>query len=325
MKEKKKVIIELSDEILADFELNRIPFQQILMKCSRLSRLVGDMKFNVLIEMELSGYEYDHEGILTPESWICGELVGRTYHEKDKKGQVKYYMRAVSVSKMESYINNYETNILAAKDVSVSISSNSNINPYIPNNAHERLTIKNTYDIYISLLSTIKGKIYNYVADINYKYKFEEKIITIFEKRQNITNDKLKDICPDFSKQLISVYDNIESTNEEDWANAIHTCRRILKSVADSLYPAIENQPKDGKIKLGKENYINRLIAYIEENVKSKSSKKMIGNSLEYIGKYIDSVYNTSNKGTHDKVTKEEAERCIIYTYILLGDILKIN
>ena len=115
MKEKKKVIIELSDEILADFELDRIPFQQILMKCSRLSRLVGDMKFNGLIEMELSGYEYDHEGILTPESWICGELVGRTYHEKDKKGQVKYYMRAVSVSKMESYINNYETNTSVIK------------------------------------------------------------------------------------------------------------------------------------------------------------------------------------------------------------------
>ena len=85
MKEKKKLIIDISDEILTDFELNRIPFQQILMKCSRLSRLVGDMTFNGLIEMELSGYEYDHEGKLTPDSWICGELVGRTYHEKDKK------------------------------------------------------------------------------------------------------------------------------------------------------------------------------------------------------------------------------------------------
>ena len=325
MKEKTKLIIDISDEILTDFELNRIPFEQILMKCSRLSRLVGDMKFNGLIEMELSGYEYDHEGKLTPESWIFGEMVGRTYHEKDKKGKVNYYMRAVPVSRMESYIGNYETNILAAKDVAVSISSNSNINPYIHNNANERKNLQNTYDMYISLLSSIKGNIYKYVVDINYKFKFEEKIITIFEKRQNITNDKLKDICPDFSKQLISVYDNIESTNEEDWANAIHTCRRILKSVADSLYPAVEKQSKEAKIKLGKENYINRLIAYIEENVKSESSKKMIGNTLDYIGKYIDSVYNTSNKGTHDKVTKEEAERCIIYTYILLGDILKIK
>lgn len=325
MKEKNVLIIELSDNILTDFELNRIAFQQILMKCARLAKFVGDLEFSSLIEMELGGYKYDNNGQLTKESWKYGEIVGRTYYEKDRKGVIQHYMSAVSVAKMEAYIKNYDTNILAAKDVDVTISSHSNVNPYVHNNALERQSIKNIYDIFVPLLSTIKGKIYNYVLNINHKYKFEEKMITIFEKRQEVTNKKLEIICPDFSKQLISVYDNIESKNDEDWANAVHTCRRILKTVADGLYPPIINQPKTEKIKLGDENYINRLIAYINANTTSKSSKKMIGSTLEYIGCYIDSIYNSSNKGTHDKVTKEEAERCIIYTYILLGDILSFE
>lgn len=325
MKEKNTIIIELSDEILTDFELDRIPFQQILMKCSRLSRLIGDTEFGNLIEMELSGYKYDNNGILTKESWSCGKMVGRTFYEKDKNGKSQQYMRAVPVAKMEAVIKNYDTNILAAKDVDISISSHSSINPYVHGNAAERRSIKDTYDLFVPLLASIKGNIYNYVVNINYRYKFEEKIVTIFEKQQKITNEKLLDICPDFSKQLISVYDNIESGNDEDWANAVHTCRRILKSVADKLYPPVDNQPKTDKIKLGEENYINRLIAYIDKNMTSKSSKKIVGKSLEYIGQYIDSVYESSNKGTHDKVTKEEAERTIIYTYMLLSDILSIN
>lgn len=325
MQEKQKIIIDLSDDILSDFELNRIPFQQILMKCARLARIIGNIEFIDLISMELNGYEYDKKGNLTKKSWSCGNLAGRTYYEKDKNGDMQYYMRAVPVATLEATINNYDTNILAAKDVNVSISSNSNINPYIHSNAAERKSIKDTYNLFLPILEKVKGNIYNYVINLNYKYKFEEKMISIFERKQQITNEKLLAICPDFSKQLISVYNNIESINDEDWSNAVHTCRRILKTVADSLYPPKENQLETEKIKLGEENYINRIIAYINDNLKSKSSKRIIGCSLEFIGNYIDSIYEFSNKGTHNTVTKDEAERCIIYTYVLLSDILSLK
>jgi len=49
-----------------------------------------------------------------------------------------------------------------------------------------------------------------------------------------------------------------------------------------------------------------------------------VGSHLDYIGDRIDSIYNASTKGTHAKVSKEEAERYVIYTYLLLSDLLSL-
>ncbi|MCL9685674.1 hypothetical protein, partial [Legionella maioricensis] len=71
--------------------------------------------------------------------------------------------------------------------------------------------------------------------------------------------------------------------------------------------------------------YINRLIAYIEEASASKRFNELVGSHLDYIGNRIDSIYEASNKGTHSIILdKEEANRYIVYTYLLIGDILSL-
>ena len=44
----------LSEEILTDIELNRIPFEQICLKVSRLGRLLGDTNVIKWIRFEIS-------------------------------------------------------------------------------------------------------------------------------------------------------------------------------------------------------------------------------------------------------------------------------
>ena len=108
---------------------------------------------------------------------------------------------------------------------------------------------------------------------------------------------------------------------------AIHSCRRILKEVADNLYPSTDEVIKIGKkeIKLGEEQYINRLIQYIDGKSNSKTYKNIVGSSLEDIGKKLDALNDAACKGTHADVTKFEAERYLIYTYLFLGDILSLE
>lgn len=52
---------------------------------------------------------------------------------------------------------------------------------------------------------------------------------------------------------------------------------------------------------------------------------KITNANLDYIGKRLDNIINESCKGTHSKVEKEEAERCFMHVYMLIGDILEIE
>jgi len=71
-------------------------------------------------------------------------------------------------------------------------------------------------------------------------------------------------------------------------------------------------------------NYVIRLKQYIKEKASSENFSRIVGSHSDYIGIRIDAIYKASTKGTHSKVTQEEAERYVIYTYLLLGDILSL-
>ena len=63
---------------------------------------------------------------------------------------------------------------------------------------------------------------------------------------------------------------------------------------------------------------------FIKINMDSNSFKRVIGSNLEFIGERIDSIYKSTTKGTHAKVEQKEAESYVMYTYMLIGDILEL-
>lgn len=146
-----------------------------------------------------------------------------------------------------------------------------------------------------------------------------------------MVDENIGKIVPDATKQFASVYENLTSENTEDWSNAVHSCRRILQNTADALYPARDDKliklpnGKEKTIKLGVGNYINRLVAYVEDHSDTDSFEKIVGSNISYLGERLDAIYNAVNKGTHDTITtKEEADRYVIYTYLIIGDILSL-
>ena len=58
-----KEALSLSEEILADIELNKIPLTNIALKISRLSRLLNDFDYQKIMEYEAGGYPSTPNGI----------------------------------------------------------------------------------------------------------------------------------------------------------------------------------------------------------------------------------------------------------------------
>jgi hypothetical protein len=175
-----------------------------------------------------------------------------------------------------------------------------------------------------------KTTVHFYVTNLYYEIRLRSIPRDIFERTRARVDKKIAEIIPEAVQTFVSVFDNLRSNNIEDWSNAVHSCRRILKDLADVLYPPLplgeaEINRNDKKIKVGPEEYINRLMIYIEDKSSSDRYKEIVGSHLSFIGNRLDSIYQASCKGTHDKVSSiEEAERYVIYTYMIIGDILSL-
>lgn len=149
---------------------------------------------------------------------------------------------------------------------------------------------------------------------------------SVFSRFRKEADKKLETLAPSILEKLFSVYGNLDSENPEDWANAVHSCRRILVDLADALYPPRKEPAIVGgkEIKVGEEQYINRLVQFIAGKSESKTYKDVVGADLANIGKRLDAINDAVCKGTHTEITKNEASRYIIHTYLLISDIVAL-
>ncbi len=326
----KKIVdecVSLSDEIIKNIELNEIPFEAIILKCLRVCRLLNDEVGIKLFSYEAYGYPYNEEnGNLATEAWAIVKLAGRYYVDKDKYGKVKKYGKTQTVAELNASIDILKARMESAKDPNISLASSNPtqfLNPV--SNRSERLGIVQDIAAMTKILEKIKGAIYDYILKLNTRLKFENNISSILEENELDVNERLCDLDSNIVNKIKAINDNINSENPEDWSNALTSCRRILKDVADKLYPPRDPITKGNKqIKLGEDNVINRLIAFVEEGKESKTYNKIIGDNLDYFGNRLDAIYNATSKGVHADLTHFEAKRYVVYTYFILGDILNL-
>lgn len=79
-------------------------------------------------------------------------------------------------------------------------------------------------------------------------------------------------------------------------------------------------------VKLGPDNYINRLVCFAEDHSTSERTTKIVGSQLSYLGDRIDALFQAAQKGSHATIsTRDEADRYVVYTYMLVGDLLRLR
>jgi hypothetical protein len=324
--------LALSEEILRNIELGELPLANIALKVSRLARLLNDFPYQKVIEYEASGYPSTPNGVV-PEIYKLAVLAGREYQQKDSQsGVIKKYIYMDSIEELEQELKSFEASLAAARDHDVSVSS-ANPNQIVWNpvgNKVERDTIRTSVGRARQRLSARRSFIYSYVLRRHSELKFSGIADDIFSRIREKVDSSIGKKVPEGVQKLAAVYENLQPENSEDWSNAVHSCRRILQDLADAIYPArteavIEINGREKVIKLGPENYINRLIAVVEEHATSERFSEIVGSHLKFIGNRLDSVFKAAQKGSHAKiVTREEADRYVVYTYLVTGDILSL-
>jgi hypothetical protein len=326
--------LALSAEVLRNVELSELPLTNIALKASRLARLLNDFDVQKIMEYEAGGYPHTPSG-LPPETWHLAVAAGRKFEFLyPKTNEPKEYVFIESIAELEALVRSSETSLAAARDPDVAISS---ANPYQSvmgpvGNIMERTTIRGSIAQATKRLAGRRVLIYQYVLRKHYELKFSGVADDVFSRIRQKVDVTIGRTISAAVQRLSAVYENLSSENPEDWSNAVHSCRRILEDLADAVFPptdeerTVETEGKGRRIKLGKDNYINRIMAFVQDANASRRFQDLVGSHLTFLGDRLDRVFQAAQKGSHATiVSREEADRYVMYTYMLVGDILSLR
>ena len=324
--------LELSAEILRDIELTTIPLANVALKASRLARLLNDFDHHKIMQFETSGYSSMPDGF-PPDVWYLMGLANRQYEDTDiKTGDTKTFAYGESIEQLEQLIAPTEAALAAAKDPAVSISS-SNPSQYVftpIGNIRERMELRKTLAIASARLASRRAFIYDYVLSRHYELKFSGVAQDVFSLIRQRVDRAVGQLVPDAIRKFDAVHENLQSGNPEDWSNAAHSCRRILQDLADAIFPPQEEPRvvteggKQKTVELGPDHYINRIICFVEDNSDSERFADIVGSHLRFLGDRLDAVFRAAQKGSHATIGREEADRYVVYAYMIVGDVLSL-
>jgi len=145
----------------------------------------------------------------------------------------------------------------------------------------------------------------------------------IFKEFKDSVDKKLAKSNPEAITALNVAYESLgDSENPEKIAQVALACRRLIKHVADGLFPAKNERQKlsDGEeIEVTDDRVLNRLIAHID-SIKPKN--------LSYLAQEIELLREllhgegSANQGIHDDISNSKARKLVLQTYVILGDII---
>lgn len=298
--------LDLARELLDDIELSRLGAEKLILKASRLARLAGSDEVRAWLKFEMGGY-FDND----PISLKYMTLTGRWTDYAKKQG---YWgplsQQEAAIEANKNQLASMRTPDASGDYASVAITSVTNS--------------MSSITLVISRLSAIKSKVlaqlHAFVAEIYYEKQFEKLSESIFDRYKESVDVLIAEHCGSVLEKIPSVMSRLVENDPESISQALATCRRIIDSFADSIFPPSEETIELGGnvLTLGSNKHQNRINAYVARWTPSKSRRLKIRQNLS-------NTYERVSSGVHADVSAEEAQSLFLNTYLLLGEVLSLK
>ena len=319
-------ILELVIALIEDFDTPKMTLSGILRKAIRIAQLRGDYDNLLWLELEMVSKDdaesrkqiaveyvshYSIEDYKTVRERIkAGFVAERSCRVPSEDGEVKNIVCGQSIPEIEDSMQTVGQ-VFLGKEIDATYVEASLLQSELR-----------------GVLSRIRQRVYKFLLDTEQQVRKGKYKSDIFEANRKYVHSRLEVMVPQALEQLESIYKRAEDNVPESRSQALISCRRLLKTFADNFYPAKENAVicEDGKKRdLSEDKYVNRLWMYITNKTKNGRSRELLCVQTADLGSRLDGVYNLSNKGVHASISEFEMTQCIMQTYLLIGDILRIS
>ncbi len=211
--------------------------------------------------------------------------------------------------------------------------------PVAPGSAEDSIYVRSDKDKAAAKLVPIRGNLHSVLSRIraavfDILLNTETRLVEgrfrpdVFERGGAYVKSAMQEYAPAALDKLESAEESLLDGSGESLAHALTSCRRAIKSLADALYPATGEVivGGDGKERtMNDESFRNRLIQFAVEHFEGTAQRKLANETLRSLGTRLEILVDLASKGVHADVSREEAESCVMWTYLAAADFLRIK
>lgn len=323
--------LEACEKVIDGIEDSTITTESALLQCSKIARLTNDEKNLIWLQYEYGGYPKNNDGRVISDAWNIAYKKGRGYQ---KDGKLYIFTELASeleekITAQQKAVGNFTTNGASVSGELALLAMDR-----LTTNVH-RSTITMVADVAIAQkrLASLKAQYYEYALKKHIELNFGNVATDVFARYREQVDLAFSELSKETLLKLQAIEGKINSGNPEMYSQALTTCRRLFESTAVELFSKHFPDYKDKvyKTKSGAEidvsgnHYKNKLSAVIEKLEDKSMKKTLVGSNVIYLLDWIDNLSNLQCEGVHSDITKEDAERCILQTYMCLGDVLTLQ
>lgn len=297
--------LRVAEELVSDIELERLKASEIVLKANRVARLVGHDDLLAFLALERLGYESNDDA----SRWV------------DRAGR----RRAQDHKFYSAPLTKIEASLESSKEALRALQGGGNYSgdyASVAGREHDRKIAD--YVEVLGLWSGICGQvvaiIYDMVVEIYHELLFSALQADLFSDTQTQVDGTLSVASGTALEKIERVSDRLRDGDVESVSQALTTCRRLIDSCADHLFPArggsydVDGQP----LKVEPPAVLNRLQAYAHSTGASKSRRDRLRRTLA-------DLYGRCSAGTHAEVSVHEARFVFLQTYVALGELLTLS
>ena len=318
--------LALARELLDDIELGRLQPESLLLKASRLARIMEETEVQTWLHLELKGYH----GPLDELAMKYARLTGRLTDEKTCFGYWEPFaglLGVISTAKLE-------LQSLKVPDVHFAPSSanpTESVTGFAGSTvmqatapAKNALQRMSNLSIQVGSMHSITSKImavmHEFVTKTYYELAFRGVAESIFESHKRQVDALLAASAGEALQKIPAISERLAAGDREAISQAMSTCRRVLSAFADKVQPSAAEKLPYGKefLDAGPEKYLNRLRYFIRQHCTGESREERLNRILVDLNKRY-------SAGTHDDVGAEEARALFVILYVTLGELLSLD
>lgn len=186
--------------------------------------------------------------------------------------------------------------------------------------------------LFRSILDRVRHRVFAALCSWERQLTYSNVNEKIFERFRARVDTIFAHGAPQLLDQFSAIYRRLREASKdptapvtEDLAQAVTTCRRILKAVADHTLPGVPGTKTATGQSLGDEAYRNRIYQFVKDNIPSETVAGPVTASFGGIIDRFNAVDKLASKGVHAELGLHEAELCAINTYLIAGELLTIH
>lgn len=245
--------------------------------------------------------------------WIDFELNG--YPSKEKLPDYRKIMAPVEYRDTFKGVNFYESMSYIESCYSEGIS------PVLRFQREGEIVLVNKR-YFKTVLQLVNQRILDFVQNVIIEFKFGKIESDIFEETRTLVNRELPKLCPQALQKLTETHEDLTlGKSDLKWSQIAFACREILMDFTDSIFKP--EFLREGEETPTRTQTKNKFYYTLRAKVESETDRELVESQLDYFDKLTNFVQKMAHP-TGFEVTKEDANRCVIYTYLLIGDVIKL-